>query len=728
MKNSDKYIISVVPLTRIPLYRDQFFYYSYSRKIPKGSLAEIPLGKRKIEGIVINSKKDFPRLGNIKLKKISRIVEEKLLTEEQLHLAQFISDYYIVSLGIVMKSFVPRRVRARIKNKESGIKNYGDENIELTKEQKIAIDEITKKVSRYAIRDTRFMLFGPSSSGKTQVYFEAIKKIINLKNPPLEKGESKGDSKSARYIISQSSQKNFKSLSSSPFSKGRERDGQALVLLPELTITSQEIERYGDFFGYENIAVLHSKISKGKFYENWRKIKSGEAKIILGTRQAVFAPFKNLKIIVVDEEQDISHKQWDMNPRYDARTAAEKLAEIFEAKLVLGSATPRIETYFKSNKQHGTRGKKDPGYKLLKLSKLPLSRVPCHMSQIEIVDLRKEHWHNFKKIKNVSPISKKLEAEITWTLKNKMQIILFINRQGMSRFTVCDNCGKVLKCPDCERSLTYKSKGNYECIHCKFETGDFPLCPKCQGMAFKNIGLGTEKIESEIEKMFPSARIARADSSSIRKSTRFQEKLWKDFSQGKIDILVGTQMIAKAWDIGNVGLVGIIDADSLFSFPDFRTNENAFSLILQVIGRTGRVKSKFPGKAIIQTYHPENQIIRWASERNYEKFYEAEIKERKNLSYPPFSKLIKLTFQDHSRSKTEKEADTIYKKLEEGNKSKSAQIYPPQEPLGKKLRGRYRRQIIIKIKKGKSFHEELRKILERLGNGWMIDADPASLI
>ena len=657
-----RYIINVVPLTRIPLSRDQFFYYSFKKKISPGSLVEIPLGKRKIEGVVLSSKKDFPRLGNIELKNISSILEEKFVTSKQLGLAKFISDHYIISLGIVMKSFVPKRIKARkVKNER---KKLTPENIKLTEAQNIAIKEITKS-------NSKFLLHGPASSGKTQVYFEAIKKII---------------------------------------SKG----GQALILLPELTITSQEIERYGEFFGEKNIAILHSKISKGKFYKNWQNIKSGKTKIILGTRQAVFAPFKNLKIIVIDEEQDMSHKQWDMNPRYDSRTVAHELADNFKSKIVLGSATPRIEIYHKA-----LAGE----YKLLKLPELSnKSRTS------EIVDLRNEHWKNWKKVKIVSPISKRLEGKISWMLKNDVQTILFINRQGMSTFSVCVNCKEVLTCPDCERALTYRRKGNYECIHCKFETGDFPTCPKCQGMVFKNVGLGTEKIQSEIEKIFPSAKIARADSSSMKKSIKAQEELWEDFSQKKIDILIGTQMIVKAWDIDNVGLVGIIDADSLFSFPDFRTEENAFSLISQAIGRTGRTKARFPGKSIIQTYHPENQIIQWAAEKDYEKFYKYEIKERKDLSYPPFSKIIKLTFQDYSKEKTAQGAERIYNELNEANQSRSIRIFPALEPLNPKIRGHYRKQIIIKISGTKPLPKKLKTILYKLENGWIIDVDPINLI
>ncbi|HBR79059.1 MAG TPA: primosomal protein N' [Candidatus Moranbacteria bacterium] len=699
----NRYIISIVPLTRIPLYRDQSFYYLCKDKIAPGSLVKIPLGKRTINGIVLESKSDFPRMGNIQLKKVISVMEEKFLTLKQIQLAQFISKYYFVSLGIAMKMFVPKIAKTRktkhiAQNMEHGTIN----KIKLTPEQKSAIQEITKTSTIYKLQTTNYLLFGPASSGKTQVYFESIKEILKNK-----------------------------------------KNAQALILLPELTITAQEIQRYGEFFGEDKIAVLHSKLSKGQYYKNWQAVKSGTAQIIIGTRHAVSAPFKNLKIIIVDEEQDISFKQWEMNPHYDARTVAEELANIYGAKIVFGSATPRVETYFRSSSGFAINSSQNR-YKLLTLPPLRTVdqklRANLNMSlprtvdrelrtTIDIIDLRKEHWKNWKKVKIVSPISEKLESEIRWTLQNKFQTILFINRQGMSTFSACTTCKTVLTCPDCERALTYRKRGNYECLHCKFETGDFPMCPNCQGMTFRNMGLGTEKIEKEIEKLFPSAKIARVDSQSMKKSTLAQTKIWADFSEKKIDILIGTQMIAKAWDLNNVGLVGIIDADSLFAFPDFHTNENAFSLITQAIGRTGRTGARYAGKAIIQTYHVENQIIQWAAEKNYAKLYEYEIKERKSLSYPPFSKIIKLTYRDFSLSATQKEAEKTFAKLKEANnENNNLQIYPPRAPYVPKIRKRYAMQIILKIKNEEKISPSLEAELKSLPNGWQIDVDPISLI
>jgi len=678
MKNK-KIIISIVPLTGISLTRDQFFYYLYDKKISNGSLASIPLGRRKIEGVVIGNKSDFKRLGNIQLKKINSVIEENFLTPEQLKLAELISDYYIISLGIVLKSFIPKRTQARSKQKTKNKKQKAKKII-LTNEQKEAIKQIVKKATRLPdkqasckLQAASYYLYSSASSNKTEIYIDTILKL---------------------------KKQNLKS--------------QFLILLPELILVFQIIERFSAYFKENEIAVLTGKISKGNFYRNWQKIKTGKAKIIIGTRQAIFAPFKNLKLIIVDEEQDISFKQWDRSPRYDARKLAEELAKIHQVKIVFGSATPSIESYYKAlNKK----------YKLLKLPGLRSEpQATSHKPQAKIVDLRKEKW-----IKNYSPISKKLESEIKYALKHKLQTILFINRQGMSAFSVCQNCKTVLKCPKCDRALVYQNRGIYRCLYCNYKSSIFPKCSKCQGMNFKNVGIGTQKVEAEIKKLFPFAKTARVDSETMKKANA-HEKLFEKFSKNKISILIGTQMIAKGWNLQNVGLVGIIDADSLLNMPDFRTNEKAFQNLLQVIGKTARPKNNARGTAIIQTCDPENFIIKTAAEMDFEKFYKKEIKERKVLNYPPFSQLIKIVFQNKNKEKIDKETRRIFRELSQKMKNKkTVQIIAPHSPLVPKVRGKFKRQIIIKIK-SKKIPIELKKVLKKLNAGWIIDVDPINII
>jgi len=681
MKKSSKIIVDIVPIARIPLSRNQSFSYLSDVEIPTGSLVSVPLFRRVTEGVVTGYRPDFKRLGSIELKKVAKVLEESFLDKKQIELAQFISDYYFSPLGIVLKSFIPKRIKARIKRSDlktvMAISKVGPWNgsqtkpeIILTAEQKNAIDKISKNNLKLEIRNLKFLLYGPAGSGKTEVYIESIK---NLK-----------------------------------------KNEQALILLPELTLTPQAIERYGEHFGAENIVVMTSRISKGEYYSQWQRIKSGEAKIIIGTRMAVFAPFKKLGIIIVDEEQDMSFKQWDMNPRYDARAVAEKLTELHKCKIIFGSATPSIESYQKTIDQE---------FILIEIPHLKIPGAPkkdYDGPEVLIVDLKKEKWE-----KNHSPISRKLRSEIAYALKNKLQTILFINRQGMSSFSICTECKTVLKCPQCEKALIYDNSGIYKCTSCTYVTSIIPTCSKCKGLAFQNIGLGTQKIEREIAGMFASARIARMDNQTMKEAGT-QEKIYHDFAESKIDILIGTQMLTKGWDLPNVALIGIIDADNMLAIPDFSVNSRAFANIIQVAGRSNRPHAKFRGMVIIQTFNPLQELFRFAAERNFKQFFEKEIKERQDLSLPPFGKLIKLVFQDYDKKKVSQETERVFKILEEIINNQIS-ISEPQESFIANVRGRHRKQIIIKLK-NRIVTEEIGRTISNLPAGWLIDVDPISII
>ena len=672
-------MVNVVPLMRIPLGKRPVFSYLAKKELPEGTLISIPFRHKSIEGIVIRKSEEKNEAG-FKLKNIDSVIAEKFLDEKQLQLAHFLSDYYISPLGTILKNFVPRRIKkkeSRSKQKEK-IKRF-PKNISLTAKQKEAVSAVAKK-SCSLPPDSCFLLFGPSASGKTEVYIHSIKKLRE-KNP----------------------------------------SSQFLILLPELTLTPQAIERYGEHFPLEEIVVLNSRISKGQLYANWEKIRSGEAKIIIGSRMAVFAPFEKLGLIVIDEEQDMSFKQWDMNPRYDARKAAEKLSEIHRCPIVFGSATPRVETYYKATNKKST---------LLTLPALNLEESRIKNKEVSknsldshfllpssfLVDMKKERWS-----KNHSCISKKLKSEIAYALKNNLQTILFINRQGMSSFSVCEQCKTVLKCPKCDRALVYDESGNYRCLHCSHKTSIIPECPKCHGLVFKNVGLGTQKVEKEIKNIFPGARILRADSQSLR-GTKSPENIYEEFSEEKADILIGTQVISKGWDLPKVALIGIIDADNMLTIPDFLANEKAFETIVQVAGRTNRPGARFPGQVLIQTFNPENKILKMAAKKDFASFYEQEIAEREALKLPPFSRLIKLVFQDYKLSLVEKETERMFGLLKD---EVSASL--PQDLFVPKVRGRFRRQILIKIKNDSDF-EKIKNCLENFPSGWIIDVDPISII
>ncbi|MCX6761875.1 MAG: primosomal protein N' [Candidatus Moranbacteria bacterium] len=680
-KKQTQFILSITPLVRILLSRDQFFYYLADEKLPVGTLVSIPLFRKTVEGIVIESKNDFPRVGGITLKKIEKVLEPNFLTKEQLALAKYISDYYVISLGVVLKNFVPKRTKSRSADHVTYNMKHETKNINtiiLTAEQEATVKNIAKQDIRYQIpaspagrQNTRYLLHGPAGSGKTEVYIHSILEL-KKQNP----------------------------------------QSQFLILVPEKTLTPQALERYGAYFPENEIALLSSNLSKGVYFTNWQKIKSGEAKIIIGTRMSVFAPFQKLALIVIDEEQDMSFKQWDMNPRYDARTVAEKLSELYKCKLIHGSATPSIETYFKTQ------------YKQYKLLTLSDSYHPKNVttqkvrSTIELVDMKKERW-----ARNYSCISKKLKSEIAYALKNNLQSILFINRQGMSNFSVCTNCKTVLKCPLCDRALIYTNSREYKCPHCAFVASAIPNCSKCHGIEFRNVGLGTQKVEKEVRDFFPGARILRLDSTA-NKEKDFQKTAYEKFSRGEIDILIGTQMITKGWDLPKMSLVGVIDADNMLTLPDFRVSEKAWQDLVQLSGRVSRPGAKFPGRIIIQTYHPENKILTLIAQNNYPAFYEQELPDRKLLGYPPFGKIAKLVFEDYNQKRVAVESDRVYNLLIK--EKADLKISVPTDSFVPKIRGRYRRQMLLKFQK--QLPKEILIILKSLPTGWVIDIDPISII
>jgi primosomal protein N' (replication factor Y) len=338
--------------------------------------------------------------------------------------------------------------------------------------------------------------------------------------------------------------------------------------------------------------------------------------------------------------------------------------------------------------------------------------------------MRQERWK-----KNYSSISHKLKSEIAYALKNKSQIILFINRQGMSSFSICSACKNVLRCPSCERALVYQAEGYYQCLHCSYKTDILANCRKCGGARFQNIGIGTQKIEKDIKNEFPGANIQRIDQNEVKKIFTL-EKINQDFTGGKIDILIGTQMAIKGWNLPKVALIGIIDADNLLHWPDFTANEKAFQNIIQAAGRSGRLESQMPGKTLIQTFSPENPVIQFAAKLDYENFFKTEISERENLKYPPFSRLIKIIGRDTDPKRLDKEAEMIYKKIKKQvSGRKDMAISPFIDPLVSKIQGIYRQHCIIKyIDKENRIPLFLERELARLPSKWVIDVDPASAV
>jgi primosomal protein N' (replication factor Y) len=644
-------IIDVIPLTRLPLSRQQSFSYLWKEKIPFGTLVSVPLFRRNVQGIVIGNRDDFFRFGNIKLRKINQLLDEKFLTEKQLKLAEFISDCCLCPLGIVLKFFVTKKTKSQ-KKKATDNSEPATGKIISNKSQRNIVSEITKLKSP----PVHLLV----SNEKIEIYLELIVKLLKTKK-------------------------------------------QVLILVPETVLVYQALDIIKEYFDENLISPFHSQLKGSELYASYQKIKSGKSKIIIGTRQAIFAPFENLGLIIIDEEQDISYKQWDMNPRYNAKKVAEKLAELHNAKIVLSSLAPSVESY----------------HKYSKLASPSISHPPS----AEVVDMRKEGWSKDGKRKKEVLISKKLEGEIGFALKCGKQVVLFVNRRGMSSFSICENCKEVLRCPRCERALIYEKEGFYRCLHCNYKTDIFPHCPRCQATTFKNIGTGNQTMEREIKKMFPSAKIKLIDFESL-KNKNDQKELFRDIREKKYEILIGTQTVLKGWDFPHLGLIGVINADELLNFNDFNSDERSFQALK---GMSEKIKNIRYGKMIIQTFSTEHPVVKALKEPIWEKFYQEELEKRKSLKYPPFYRIIKLTLRTQYGAKMEKESRFVFgriKILSEENKEIS--IFEPFVPQLSKIRDKFRKQIILKIGSPK-IPEKLEKTLKNLDSDWIIDVDPIGI-
>lgn len=461
------------------------------------------------------------------------------------------------------------------------------------------------------------------------------------------------------------------------------------------------IDRFISRFGKKEIAVLHSKLSVGERHDEWERIRKNEAKIVIGARSAIFAPMNDIGIIIIDEEHDSSYKS-EANPKYNAKEVAKYIAKQSKCPLLLGSATPDINTYYKSYENEEIE--------LLKLTKRANS---SSLPSVEIVDLKQELANG-----NRSMLSVDLYSEIEKNLEQKRQTILFLNRRGYSTFIMCRDCGYTVKCKNCNISLTYHSyEKKLKCHYCGYEEKLVTVCPECHSDKIRYFGTGTQKLEQEIHKQFPNARTIRMDVDTVTKKNSHEQILNK-FRDENIDILIGTQMVVKGHHFPNVTLVGVIAADSSLNIDDYRANERTFQILTQVAGRAGR--DKLPGKVIIQTYNPDDFSIQCSKKQDYDMFYETEIALRKQLKYPPFCDIIVIGFNSTSEKEIIKTSNKVYSYLKEeiNNKINIAEeqeykIFKPMPSPIDKIQNRYRWRIIIKGKMNEELNKILNKCLEK---------------
>ncbi len=534
--------------------------------------------------------------------------------------------------------------------------------LKLTDEQTKAIREIEKQQQNQSPKP--ILLFGRTGSGKTEIYLQMTEKI-------LAQGKT------------------------------------VIVLVPEIALLPQTILRFLERFP-DQIAIYHSHMSVGERYDQWSKILQGEAKIVIGSRSALFTPINNLGLIIIDEEHEFSYKQ-DMTPRYHAVDVASHYAKLTRSILVLGSATPRLETFWRAKK--GV-------YQLIKLDK-SVKRRDNEKPQFYQLDLRDEYAAG-----NKSLLSYSLQLGIKEALTQKKQILLFLNRRGHATYVFCRECGYVANCQNCQIPLTYHSdQSNYlVCHHCGLKQANIHNCPQCSGQAIRYYGAGTQKLFQDVSFLFPAAKILRMDHDTTRGKDAHQ-KIFADFRAHRADILIGTQMIAKGWDLPNVDLVGIINADAGFNLPDFRSTERNFALLLQLIGRVGRGQT--PGKVYLQTFDPENPLLEILIREDYQLFAFSELIERQKGLFPPFVDLVRLTYESTNLNQCQVQALNLFKSLNQAFHRQKKQdlkaILGPAPAFLSRINNKYRWHIILK-------GQHLQSFLHLVPPNWTIDIDPYSLL
>lgn len=519
------------------------------------------------------------------------------------------------------------------------------EKLCLTKEQDVVLREISRGLDKSS---GFFLLRGVTGSGKTEIYLQAIDYCISLNK-------------------------------------------QAIVLVPEISLTPQTVERFKSRFGLK-VAIMHSRLSESEKIDQWKKIRDDKVDVVIGVRSAVFAPTKRLGLIIIDEEHESTYKQNDQSPKYDAREVAGKRCEIENAVLVLASATPSVVNYYKAEKGR---------YKLLTLEKR-VNGLP--MPDVQLVDMREE-----LKSGNRSMFSRKLYSEIKNALDDKRQIILFLNRRGYSTFVSCRNCGLVMKCPHCDISLTYHINENkLICHYCGYTTNMPVVCPKCKKNTIRQFGIGTEKVEKEIKRLFPNARTIRMDLDTTSKKGSYED-IYNKFKNGEKDILIGTQMISKGLDFQNVTLVGVIIADTSLNIPDYKSSERTFQLITQVSGRAGRGGSM--GRVIVQTYYPEHYSLQYAKNHDYVTFYNKEVLLRNKVGYPPFSEIAEFIISGKDENRIVNYANKLYDIIVN---VKNIYVFKPVKAILYKYKDKYRWHVMMKCSDSELLRNSVKLAYEKI--------------
>ncbi len=700
---------------------DQTYTYkvptSLLKKIEIGKRVKVPFQHRELEGFILNVKKKVE--GDFTIREILAVLdEESILNEELIKLGQFLKNTYLCSLSTAYATMLPKALKASLKSKKINKKYekflilnmpYDDAlNQAKTKSQKEIIDciEASSKLTKKEAQ--QISLSSVSTLLKKNIIREEQEEVYRLEDKVYVSDEKKilnTEQKNAYDAILKKLNTFHKFLLYGITGSGKtevymqvieeviKQGKTALVVVPEISLTPQFVYTFRQRFS-NSVAVLHSHLSNGERYDEWRKIKRGEVKIVIGVRSAAFAPLSHLGIIIVDEEHAESYKQ-ENTPRYNAIDVLEYRAELNQIPIVLGSATPTLERMAKSTKNLYTR--------LELKNRINHQALPI----CTIVDMKEEAK------KGNLILSDALKNEIEGALSRQEQVILLLNRRGFSTTITCSNCGFTYKCPHCDITLTYhKTKNNLRCHYCGYTTYKKDFCPNCKE-SLNFYGYGTEKLEQLILKEFPDTKVLRMDADTTRVKNSYETMIEK-FKNQEYDILLGTQMISKGLDFPKVSVVGIINADASLNIADFRSNERTFSLLSQAAGRAGRKDTV--GTVVIQTYMPNNFILKCVKEQNYEKFYQYEMNLRKKLKYPPFYYLvgIKVTGMDYDLCS--KEAVKVVQYLKK-NVDENTIILGPTTANVFKVNNIYRFQILIKYR----FDTKLMQTLKELDSLFILN-------
>ncbi|MBU1084489.1 MAG: primosomal protein N' [Candidatus Omnitrophota bacterium] len=656
-------------ITSLPIDRTFQYRVTGEEKYPPaiGKRVQISFGPAKRIGYIVKMETE-PQVADPK-PLLDIIDEEPIFSEEMITLAGWIKDNYFCSWGEALEAMIPGPLKhgkvemtTRVHEERDAVLATFPHDPNL--EQQDVIDAIDRCID--GRKHEVFLLHGITGSGKTEIYLRAMESV-------LAKGKT------------------------------------GVILVPEISLTPQTVERFISRFG-DKVAVFHSKMLQSVKFSEWKRIKSGEARIVVGPRSAVFSPLENPGLFVIDEEHEPSYKQDDV-PRYHAREVAIERARINGAPVILGTATPSLESYFKA-----VNGE----YTLVELTQRISEK---ELPRVKLVDMRME----FDTRVGRTVISRIMAEALRTDIFKKQQALIFLNRRGFSTFVSCRKCGHIIKCTKCDSPLVFhRAKKQLICHYCNRREDPLKICPLCNKDYLIYHGTGTQKVEDELAKILPGARIERMDSDTMAKRGS-HEKVLKAFKEHKTDIIVGTQMIAKGLDFPKVTLVGVVAADANLNLPDFRASERTFNLITQVAGRAGR--GDLGGEVIVQTYTPEHYALKFSIKHDYPGFYSKEIEYRRELLFPPFTNIVKVTLRGRKEENViksiERLAEMLKKKL-----TKPDMIGPAPSPMTK-LRGYYRWNILLKAKGREGIVKELKAALKgfRKGPGVImaVDVDPMSL-